>query len=666
MRFVDLKLKAKFFWAFTVLILISLFMCVNAVYTLWDFEKGFESLTAKTVTEIKFTSNITTRTRQAAYFMQGYMLSGTVEYYDQATKELEALTQELQEGEEVLQESSGLADLEKRLDVSENLVSDYGNLIRKAREIDEDAVEILKRIENNRTQYMDNCKKAIDMRENLLRQEIARGAVNKSRSVQLYTLGQLMDDGHQINLLVSTADISNTEKQFDLIRALFDEINKSIDVLEVNVIRNDDVTVINNIENAAADYRSNLLILAENMKKQSEIFQQHRDLTNKLISNADELRDYLWDGSLDIANSFSGTRMRKIISYSVAMLIAIAIAVFASVYISRLITKSLQKGVDFAQSISKGDLTVRLDIDQKDEIGDLASNLQQMSEMMRQTIATVTTAADNMANASLELSSTSQNVSQGASEQASSAEEVSSAIEEMTASIQQTTDNAKITEKISTKVETDILDGKEKVDKIVMAIREISDKISIIGDIAFQTNILALNAAVEAARAGEQGRGFGVVAAEVGKLAERSKIAALEIDRLTSVGVNSAEDAGQIMNQIVPEIHRTTDLIREIVSAGIQQSTGADQINMAIQQLNQVTQQNAAVSEELATNAVELSTQAENLQRTVSFFKVVKNGTTRISNTESHRQALRSPVGQPKKGIVLNLDDDSDNEFERF
>jgi methyl-accepting chemotaxis protein len=171
------------------------------------------------------------------------------------------------------------------------------------------------------------------------------------------------------------------------------------------------------------------------------------------------------------------------------------------------------------------------------------------------------------------------------------------------------------------------------------------------------------------ARAGEHGRGFGVIAAEVGKLAERSKIAALEIDRLTKVSVSSAEDAGQIMNQIVPEIRKTSDLIREIVVASVQQNAGADQINMAIQQLNQVTQQNAAASEELATNAVELSTQAENLQQTVSFFKVVKDGKVRLSDPE-YRKNISKSVGilpeNEAKGVVLNLDDDSDNEFERF
>jgi methyl-accepting chemotaxis protein len=454
------------------------------------------------------------------------------------------------------------------------------------------------------------------------------------------------------------------------VQGMFTEVDRNMGLLKSLALREDNTLMIANLESTATEFKNDVSELINKMEAQATLYKQHQDSSDQLISRAVELRNEVMEGTLKTAESFSGTSIKSIVKDIIVVFFAVTIALLIAVFFSRQITNPLNKGIDFAQSISKGDLTARLNIDRKDEIGDLASNLQHMSEMMRQTIAAVTAAADNMANASMELSSTSQNVSQGASEQASSSEEVSSAIEEMASGIQQSSENAKATEKISTKVEKDILDGKEKVDKTVTAIKEIADKISIIGDIAFQTNILALNAAVEAARAGEHGRGFGVVAAEVGKLAERSKIAALEIDRLTKVSVSSAEDAGLIMKEIVPEIQKTSSLIREIVIAGVEQHSGADQINMAIQQLNQVTQQNAAASEELATNAVELSAQAENLQKAVSFFKVVKHEGPGIPVAAYTRPALKSPVkqsaGHEKKGVILNLDDESDNEFERF
>ena len=305
------------------------------------------------------------------------------------------------------------------------------------------------------------------------------------------------------------------------------------------------------------------------------------------------------------------------------------------------------------------------------EIGILAQNLQMMSVRFKEVITYVSSTSENLAAASLELSSNSQIVSQGASEQASSAEEVSAAIEEMAANIQQNNENTTLTEKIAVKAENDIQFGSGKVTQTVDAMREIVNKISIIGDIAFQTNILALNAAVEAARAGEYGRGFGVVASEVGKLAERSKLAASEIDKLTKSSVFNAEEAGKLMKDIVPEIQKTSQLIHEISAANKEQGAGADQINIAIQQLNMVTQQNAATSEELSTNAVELSAQAEQLQEIISFFKISNEGNDLILKRKANPKpsSFANPTQEVKRGVVIELDepdDISDDEFERF
>lgn len=312
----------------------------------------------------------------------------------------------------------------------------------------------------------------------------------------------------------------------------------------------------------------------------------------------------------------------------IMVVIAVALAILIGVVISRGITAPLAKGLKFAQDIASGDLTATLDVDQKDEVGVLGIALQQMTEKLKEVIASVMLGSDNIAAASLQMSSGSQQVSQGASEQASSAEEVSSSMEEMAANIQQNTDNAQEADKISQKVQ----DGVQKVgtaaNESLLSIKNIAEKIGIINDIAFQTNILALNAAVEAARAGEQGRGFAVVAAEVRKLAERSKIAADEIVALSTKSVNVTETASELMGNLIPEIERTAKLVQEIAAASLEQSSGADQVNTAIQQLNQVTQQNAAASEEMATSAEELSSQAEQLKEIISYFKL-ENGSSR-------------------------------------
>ncbi|NOQ24424.1 MAG: HAMP domain-containing protein [Bacteroidales bacterium] len=277
------------------------------------------------------------------------------------------------------------------------------------------------------------------------------------------------------------------------------------------------------------------------------------------------------------------------------------------------------KGIEFAAKVADGDLTVTIDLDQKDEVGVLAKALNRMVIQLREIVEIVNTGADNIASASQQVSSGSQQLSHGASEQASSAEEVSSSMEEMVANIQQNTDNAQQTEKISTEASIEMATVENSAKESLDSIRQIAGKITIVNDIAFQTNILALNAAVEATRAGEHGKGFAVVAAEVRKLA------ADEIVSLSTHSVKETEEAGGLMSKIIPEIGKTAKLVQEISAASLEQNLGADQVNSAIQQLNQVTQQNVAAFEELATSSEELASQAQQLKENISYFSTSNN-----------------------------------------
>jgi len=325
-------------------------------------------------------------------------------------------------------------------------------------------------------------------------------------------------------------------------------------------------------------------------------------------------------------------------------IIAAIAGIILAYVIARGIIVPINKGVAFAEKISRGDLQATVDVDQKDEIGVLASSLRNMANRLRDIVGNIRSGADNIAAASQQMSSSSQEMSQGASEQASSAEEVSSSMEEMTSNIQQNTENARETENISQKASGSIRKGNDATQNSVESMKEIAEKISIINDIAFQTNILALNAAVEAARAGEHGKGFAVVASEVRKLAERSAEAARDIDEKSKAGVDISEQAGKQLEEIVPEIEKTSQLVQEITAASNEMNNGADQVNSAIQQLNQVTQQNAASSEELATSAEELSGQADQLKQIISFFKV---GDHQVEN-QQHQQVFKG--AQEKNG----------------
>ncbi len=313
----------------------------------------------------------------------------------------------------------------------------------------------------------------------------------------------------------------------------------------------------------------------------------------------------------------------KIISFiSIVIFLGITLIVLAIVTSIISIVNSLKTAENIIRVTSQGDLTMEIHIKSHDEIGNMLLNLKSMRDSLKGIISNIVIGGRNITLASAEMNSTAQQISQGASEQASSLEEVSASMEQMSANIHQNSDNSLQTDKIATKTANEILLGSKAVNETVASMRNIADKVTIINDIAFQTNILALNAAVEAARAGEVGRGFAVVAAEVRKLAERSRKAAKEIDDLTKTSVRIAEQTGNLFIDIVPSIQNTAKLVQEITASSHEQSNGANQVNNAMQQLNKVVQQNAAASEQLASSAAEMTSQAEQLQDIVAYFKV--------------------------------------------
>ncbi len=320
----------------------------------------------------------------------------------------------------------------------------------------------------------------------------------------------------------------------------------------------------------------------------------------------------------------------------------------------------LNEAVGVLKDMEQGDLTKTVDGDYKGQLKDFKDTINNTIDKLSQVISEVYGAAANIASASEEVSSTAQNMSQATSEQAASVEETSASVEQMSASINQNTENAKVTDGMATQASSEAVQGGAAVKETVSAMKTIAGKIGIIDDIAYQTNLLALNAAIEAARAGEHGKGFAVVAAEVRKLAERSQIAAQEIGELAESSVEMAESAGKLLDTIVPSIKKTSDLVQEIAAASEEQSSGAGQINTAMDQLNQITQQNASSSEELAATSEEMSGQAAQLQELMAFFTVATNAATvsAAAKVQSFKPALR------KTGTVKQASGEA--EFVRF
>jgi methyl-accepting chemotaxis protein len=422
-------------------------------------------------------------------------------------------------------------------------------------------------------------------------------------------------------------------------------------------------------------------------------------LTGKLGEGVKMNRDRLEQSKQLAADDYEQTRTLLVSASVVAVLIAIATAFWIALGIS----SGLRKIMTVAEAVAIGDLDQNVEIKTNDEIKDLVARintmtgnlrntagiadriadgdltvmpkplsdrdtlglaLERMVERLRGIVADALSASDNVSSGSQELSASSEQLSQGATEQASSAEEASASMEEMAANIKQNADNAAQTEKIARQSSKDAEASGEAVNRAVVAMRTIAEKISIVQEIARQTDLLALNAAVEAARAGEHGKGFAVVASEVRKLAERSQAAASEISSLSGETVQVATEAGDMLNRLVPDIRKTAELVAEISAACREQDIGASQINEAIQQLDKVTQQNSGASEEMSATSEELAAQAEELQSSIAFFKVDASSVSSRPAQAAHRPAAKpaatrpamkpAPVRKPQTGNTVS------------
>jgi len=723
--FNNLKLAAKLNGSFIAVAGLTLILGVLAIFNMWKVKTLATVLSLEKVPAVGIANEVERTSLKTMYQVRGYAFTEEKQFLEAAREELSQVKKNIAAAA-AHAEKYDLKVLRSNAKIAEEKALAYEQLLN-------DTVKVTEGMEKDKaamlaaaTAYMKACSDFLDGQARMLNDDLDALVAEKiteekvkERVKKTDLCNDIIDLGNNIRIGVWKSIGSRDPELFKETMKKFEQVNAKLDELVPITHQEANLRQIAACRAAGKDYLDNMQNFLVNWLAREELGKKRNAVADEVLKAAQDTAKFNMEatetGASDAASSLASSSTILIIG----CIVCFALALTLGIVITRMITKPVHSLMNGMGQIALGDLTARVEVTSGDEIGNLSAAANKMAEALdakaklavqigdgdlrhdvtlssdkdtlgialknmvsnlRDVVANVRAAAENVASGSEEITGTAQTLSSGASEQAASVEEVSASMEESTASIQQNTENARQTEKISTKAAQDAKDTGHSVAQTVQAMKDIAQKISIIEEIARQTDLLALNAAIEAARAGEHGKGFAVVASEVRKLAERSQKAAGEISKLSSSSVEIAESAGQMLDKLVPDIRKTADLVKEIASGSEEQNTGAGQINKAIQELDKVIQQNASASEEMAASSEELASQAEQLQSAIEFFKVsdepIRTAKKKARPVVAHAATSRTPAqknripGAKASGVMIELDHPdipavADDEFER-
>ena len=433
----------------------------------------------------------------------------------------------------------------------------------------------------------------------------------------------------QGNHIVSTTD-SDNDKAEALMREAGGQIEDAIIDFERNI---DDESEQKLLDQFVSKWKSYLEVSEEILRLSVVNDDENAQIlvitkAQPLLKDVDDFENKLEDHNKRVAEIAILATKNSVENASYILFFVLIVSFLVGVGLAISITKSILNPIAAMLSAAEnlqsgeGDLTQRLPNFGGDELGKTALAFNGFLDKLHGVIFEISASVDGLSEASEEVRTTATTVSKGANQQAASVEQTSASLEEMNASINQNAANAKKTDSIASTSAIEAEQGGDAVQDTVKAMKAIAQKVSVIDDIAYKTNLLALNAAIEAARVGEHGKGFAVVAEEVRKLAERSQSSAQEIGSLATESTKIAEQAGERLNAIVPAVQKTADLIQDISHASEEQALGVNQITDAMSNLDQSTQSNATASEQLASTAMTITKQTNRVKLMVGYFKL--------------------------------------------
>ncbi len=689
--FKNLKLGAKLNGAFLAVAAITLILGGLAVFSMLGVKKRVTTLSEQNVRSVALAAELQHLTLRTMLETRGYAYTNDATFLVRSRANLQKLKDTLKLASEHAAKFN-LTELQNQVQRATEKLATYEQLSNdgvRATEAMQKAVEDMAATAGLFTKesesYINNQTKSYN-------DDVAGGQTSQTKlQARTKKIALVNDSEEAVNLIrisVWRAIAQRDPQQMTQILQRFDPIFANFDQARALTEQEANIKQLTDLHAAADAYKKGLENLATLWRQREEITSKRTVAGDEAFAIAQEIATSNTTVTIGAADGAVASLTSSSNVLIVGCVVCVGLAILLGVIITRMITTPVRSLVDGLGRIAIGDLSVRVNVDARDEIGELSTAANNMAEALdakarlavqigdgdlrhdvklasdkdtlglalqkmvvnlRDVVANVRGAAENVAAGSEEMTTTAQALSSGSAEQASSVEEVSASMEQSAASIQQNSENARETEKIAGKAAQDANVAGQSVAKTVQAMKDIAQRISIIEEIARQTDLLALNAAIEAARAGEHGKGFAVVASEVRKLAERSQTAAGEISKLSGSSVEIAESAGTMLAKLVPDIRKTADLVKEIAAGSEEQNSGAAQVNRAVQELDKVIQQNASASEEMASSSEELASQAEQLQSAIEFFKVTDDArrTVKLSTRAPLTHAASAPKPHP-------------------